>query len=955
MATRVVAVVITHDQPNFLKDNLDSISNQTFDIERVLVVNTSTNGESDQTLEKFKASSARHQVLSLPSSATFAEALTAGVAQVLPEGANLADYSVWVLHDDMVAEPNALAEMVRVFEISPSTAIAGPKQFRFDNQKLIAQFGLSLTRGMQPFSLVHNELDQGQHDATSDVLAVSTAGMLIRAEAFIALGGLNLDAPPLAQDIELGLRARLAGYRVVGVAGARVRHAQLSINGKTSRRFLGGSVRLAVRKAQLHLRMQLLPLPIALAYWLLLPALAIFSAFAQLFFKRPDRIFSEVGARLWAFATIGARLSGGAASGAGGSRGRLGSRARAIVKPLYASRELVAQRNRLALDAAELQANLQGATSGKPVAKAATTFGEAGGFWLMLALTAFSWRFVPQGEAVFSKGLLPLSKSWLALFNHAGASFQQQGFGLAAPSDPINWVYLAFGSFSFLNPTLAITIFILLAKATAFMGAWRLASTVTAKAGLRTLFGLAYALWPALTNAQSAGEIGELIAAVFLPWLVFATLRLADIGSGASSRSAQQSWSWLGLSGLLAFICSASAPSLLPVLIVGWLTVLGLTKGRRAKLLWLPALTAVMSLSYWFFLIVGQATPLAVLSQPGIATDHLLSETGALLTGSSANWLFGGLAITVVAMLAGFSSSTAARWAGAFAALTFAIALYEQQLQFATANFLNANDTVLQSVSALQCAIAIALCYAVVSFLDSLRKGKLQGLVKVFIALAALAPLAIGSATAASALSYGDNNLVPAIVAAEGNTNTPIQLLILRNHTESAQQATVAELTAINGLHQDEISNAYRFATAKLSTSDQSTALASAVASLVVGNDNAAAVSALVSSRVGFVLLSDSADPASSATLVALNSDTSLTQVAKTKFGLLYQVKPTFDFLAQNPDPRHTKGAQKPLWSITKVLQLAALLGFILLALPTARLRKPVVSNDLGLTEGEGN
>jgi len=26
-----------------------------------------------------------------------------------------------------------------------------------------------------------------------------------------------------------------------------------------------------------------------------------------------------------------------------------------------------------------------------------------------------------------------------------------------------------------------------------------------------------------------------------------------------------------------------------------------------------------------------------------------------------------------------------------------------------------------------------------------------------------------------------------------------------------------------------------------------------------------------------------------------------------------------------------------------------------LLALPTARLRKPVVSNDLGLTEGEGN
>ena len=951
---RVVAVVITHDQPNFLKNNLDSISNQTFDVERVLVVNTSTTDESDQILENFKAGSARHQVLRLPSDAAFAESLAAGVAQVLPEGANLSDYCIWILHDDMVAEPNALTEMVRVFEISPSTAIAGPKQFRFDNQKLIAQFGLTLTRGLQPFSLVHNELDQGQHDAASDVLAVSTAGMLIRAEAWIALGGLNLDAPPLAQDIDLGLRARLAGFRVVAVASARVRHAQLSINGKTSRKFLGGSVRLAVRKAQLHLRLQLLPLPFALAYWLLLPGLAIFSAFAQLFFKRPDRISSEVGARLWAFATIGARLSARRLHGRLGAR--LGARARAVAQPLYASRELVAQRNRLALDAAEQEANLQATSANHDSrARAATSFGEAGGFWLMLALTAFSWRFVPQGEAAFSKALLPLSKSWLALFNHAGASFQQQGFSLAAPSDPINWVYLAMGSFSFLNPTLAITVFILLAKALAFMGAWRLASTATSKASLRTLVALAYALWPALTNAQSAGEIGELVAAVFLPWLVFAALRLADIGRGASSRSAQQSWSWLGLAGLLAFVCAASSPGLLPVLLIGWLALIGFAKGRRVKLLWLPALTAVMSAPYWYFFVVGQSNPLAVIAQPGLAVDHPLADTAALLTGSSSNWLFGGIALAVVGTLAAFSKAVAARWAALFAALIFAIALFEQQLHFATANFLSANDTVLQSVSALQCAIAISLGFAATAWLDGFNRGKWQSVVKIVLALAVLAPLTFGAATAASAISYGENKLVPAIVAAEANTNSSVQLLILRNHVEAGQSATVAELTQINGLHQDEISNAYRFATAKLSTDKEHTALATAVASLVVGNDDSATKKALIDNQIGFVLLSDSNDAAQSATLVALNSDASLTQVAKTKFGLLFQVQPTFDFLNKNPDQRHELTSKKPLWSITKALQLAALLSFILLALPTARIRKPSVSNDLSMTEGEGN
>jgi hypothetical protein len=850
----------------------------------------------------------------------------------------------------MVADPNALAEMVRVFEISPSTAIAGPKQFRFDNQKLIAQFGLTLTRGLQPFSLVHNELDQGQHDAVSDVLAVSTAGMLIRAEAWIALGGLNLDAPPLAQDIDLGLRARLAGFRVVAVASARVRYAQLSINGKTSRKFLGGSVRLAVRKAQLHLRLQLLPLPFALAYWLLLPGLAIFSAFAQLFFKRPDRISSEVGARLWAFATIGARIS------ASRLHGRLGARARAVAKPLYASRELVAQRNRLALDAAEQEANLQATSANHDSrARAATTFGEAGGFWLMLALAAFSWRFVPQGEAAFSKALLPLSKSWLALFNHAGASFQQQGFSLAAPSDPINWVYLAMGSFSFLNPTLAITVFILLAKALAFMGAWRLASTATAKASLRTLFALAYALWPALTNAQSAGEFGELVAAVFLPWLVFAALRLADIGRGASSRSAQQSWSWLGLAGLLAFVCTASSPGLLPVLLIGWLALIGFAKGRRVKLLWLPILTAVMSAPYWLFFVVGQATPLAAIAQPGPAVDHPLAEPAALLTGSSSNWLFGGIALVVVSLFAAFSKAMTARWAVFFSAPIFAIALLEAQLHFATANFLSANDTVLQSVSALQCAIAISLGFGATAWLDGFNKGKWQSVVKTVLALAVLAPLTFGAATAASAISYGENNLVPAIVAAEANANSSMQMLILRNHVEAGQSATVAELTQINGLHQDEISNAYRFATAKLSTDKEHTALATALASLVVGNDDSATKKALIDNQIGFVLLSDSNDAAQSATLVALNSDASLTQVAKTKFGLLFQVQPTFDFLSKNPDQRHELTSKRALWSITKALQLAALLSFILLALPTARIRKPSVSNDLSMTESEAN
>ena len=57
-----------------------------------------------------------------------------------------------------------------------------------------------------------------------DVLAVGSAGMLVRREVWDALGGFDADYVAYCEDVYLSLRAWQAGYRVVHEPEAVVLH-----------------------------------------------------------------------------------------------------------------------------------------------------------------------------------------------------------------------------------------------------------------------------------------------------------------------------------------------------------------------------------------------------------------------------------------------------------------------------------------------------------------------------------------------------------------------------------------------------------------------------------------------------------------------------------------------------------------------------------------------------------
>src|SRR5690606_41840409 len=81
-----------------------------------------------------------------------------------------------------------------------------------------------------------DEIDQGQHDARDDVLAVGLAGALVRRTVWQELGGTDPEYGPFGDGLDLCRRARLAGHRVRVVPSAVVRHAQASLLGLRDRR-----------------------------------------------------------------------------------------------------------------------------------------------------------------------------------------------------------------------------------------------------------------------------------------------------------------------------------------------------------------------------------------------------------------------------------------------------------------------------------------------------------------------------------------------------------------------------------------------------------------------------------------------------------------------------------------------------------------------------------------------
>ena len=468
----------------------------------------------------------------------------------------------WLLHDDSAPEEDCLENLLTAATNARSVGIVGPKQVGWDNPELLLEVGLRTTASARRANdIVPGEVDQGQHDDRSDVLAVGTAGALIDRAVWEEVGGIAPWLGPFGDGLELSRAARLAGYRVIVEPTAVVRHRRASYQGlrrsarvPRSARSRASSdaeairVRLpepdpersfrARRSAQLTnwAAFSSRPIGLLLTWFVVLGAMRAVWRFAS---KAPALARDELGAAL-AVAGRGRRIKA--------ARRRLARHSKVPVSALgrlYATpaeirgvrRDRTRQeRERRARAAAPSELEL------RELAALARSRRLALGavMVLVLALSTYALSGLLLTRAV-TGGALPLfSGGWRQMWDAAWTTWIAAGDGYPGGVTPllaILSVPTALGRLVGLEAGDLIRGLVLLAVPLASMGAWFAAGTMTRRVALRAWASLVWALAPSLLLALGQGRLGALLVHLVLPWALLALARAV----GADRRDLVQS------------------------------------------------------------------------------------------------------------------------------------------------------------------------------------------------------------------------------------------------------------------------------------------------------------------------------------------------------------------------------------------------------------------------------
>lgn len=222
----VVAVVVCHDGEAWLPTVLSALRRSTVRPRRVVAVDT---GSTDRTPELLdyalrEQDAILDSILTMRADTGFAEAVAAGVQHATVTFEERPTW-VWVLHDDSAPEPDCLTDLLHAADAAPSAGVLGPLAVDWLDSRLIAEAGLSTdASGHRHDGMGIDAAELAEQ--SSEVLAMPSAGALIKRTLWDQLGGFDEDFPLLREDIDFGWRANVAGVTVLCVPRARIRHAR---------------------------------------------------------------------------------------------------------------------------------------------------------------------------------------------------------------------------------------------------------------------------------------------------------------------------------------------------------------------------------------------------------------------------------------------------------------------------------------------------------------------------------------------------------------------------------------------------------------------------------------------------------------------------------------------------------------------------------------------------------
>lgn len=920
MPTRVHAIIVARPGSSSRAQLLRTLDALTLQTRRADAITLVVCGDGSSARASEAVGRVVEAIIEARSSTSFADAVELARPRVA-EGS-----AVWLLAHDTAPHPQALAQLAGALERSPSAAIAAPKLVNADNDREIVSLGVTMTALGRSVELAAGELDQGQHDGREDALGSDVRGVLIRSEV---RDRLRPDAALAGADegLDLGVRARLAGGRVVLAPNARV---SVHPDGPAALPQNAAQRAFVTRLAQLHRRLAYAPALAVPLHWLSLLPLALWRTIVHLIGKHPSAVFPEWGAALTAMVRFGAVVR---------SRRRIRSFRTATwasVAPLRVTR-------------AQLHRSLDDGHGSEGGAVSELNFFSGGGAWAVLGalvVSIASFTTLLAWPAIGGGALLPLRDTVAGLWQDAAWGLRGVGVEVAGPADPFAAVIAVVGTLWAGAPSFAMVLLWLLALPLAVMGGWFAATRITDRGGMRIFGGVAWALAPTFLTALVEGRPAAVLLHLILPWLFHTAV------------VAHRSWGAAGAASIILAAALACAPALAPALGLLWLIAIIIVLARgwfhgAVRLLWMLAPTVVLFLP----IVVWQlqyGNVWAIFADPGytwagpqLAADgagRMLLATG-FPTDDLAGWMdvldpviavWAPLLIAPIALLA-LAAAIAPRWGAGIMLLVVTLAgLATAFIGVGVAvSFAQGIPVQIWPGTGLSLAWAGLVGAALVTLDTAITVPRLR-VAAVTVAGLALALCAVPALTALhtdrTVLTNGPTSTMPAYVAAEARGDREIATLVLTPQNDGALASDVVW----------GASDALGAQTTMLTTATAPQGVdISALAVDLLSTRTFDASGELAEHGINFVLLdqvdaeeSDAARAFRVAAVTALDQRAGFLKVGATEKGVLWRLD-----AAPAERPGLTSAESGTLRAVT-TLQLIVFFGALLLSIPTRASRR---------------
>jgi len=232
-ARHITLVIPNWNGREHLQVCLESVQAQTLRPSKTILVD---NGSTDGSVEYVEAHFPWVECVRVGHNAGFASAVNSGIQ------ADAGEF-VALLNNDTEIDSEWLRLLVEALEQDPGSGMAACKMLRFDQRNVIDGAGDGLTRGGAPYTRGAGEADDGRFDSRSYVFGACAGAALYRRKMFDQIGLFDEEFVSYYEDVDVCLRASLAGWKCLYVPEARCYHKR----GATSARLPSYPIRMQER------------------------------------------------------------------------------------------------------------------------------------------------------------------------------------------------------------------------------------------------------------------------------------------------------------------------------------------------------------------------------------------------------------------------------------------------------------------------------------------------------------------------------------------------------------------------------------------------------------------------------------------------------------------------------------------------------------------------------------